>query len=104
MRIIGFQEEDVAWVLVMETVCLAVVSIVVGFFFSFLLVKLFSFLPFTQIPSFEIFMKNGELFALFNPGTVLFNTFVVFCVLLPALGLPAHLLSKEMPAQMLRSD
>lgn len=104
MRIIGFQEEDIAWVLLMETLCLAIVSIVVGFFFSFLLVKLFSFLPFTQIPSFEIFMKNGELFALFNPGTVLFNTFVVFCVLLPALGLPAHLLSKEMPAQMLRSD
>ncbi|MDR0785245.1 MAG: ABC transporter permease [Treponema sp.] len=104
MRIIGFQEEDVAWVLVMEAVCLAAVSIVVGFFFSLLLVRLFSFLPFTQIPSFEIFMKNGELFALFNPRTVLFNAFAVFCVLLPALGAPAHLLSKETPAQMLRSE
>ncbi|MDR0644363.1 MAG: ABC transporter permease [Treponema sp.] len=104
MRVIGFQEEDIAWVLVMEAACLAVVSVIVGFFFSFLLVKLFSFLPFTQIPSFEIFMKNGELFALFNPRTVLFNAFAVFCMLLPALGLPVHLMAKETPAQMLRSE
>jgi ABC-type lipoprotein release transport system permease subunit len=104
MRIIGFQEEDVAGVLIMEAACLAIVSVVVGFFLSLLLVKLFSFLPFTQIPSFEIFMKNGELFALFTLGTVLFNAFAVFCVLLPALGLPVHFLSKETPAQMLRSE
>ncbi|MDR2792178.1 MAG: ABC transporter permease [Treponema sp.] len=104
MRVLGFQEKDITWVLGIEAVCLVVISIVAGFLFSFILVKILSALPFSDISGFEMFMKDGKLFALYRLENVAINTLAIFVILLPALGIPAFNASRGFLSQMLKGD
>ncbi|MDR0374391.1 MAG: ABC transporter permease, partial [Treponema sp.] len=63
MRALGFQERDITWMLVIEAACLALISVAAGFLFSIVLVNILSVLPFSDIAGFEMFMKDGKLFA-----------------------------------------
>ncbi|MFP3041960.1 FtsX-like permease family protein [Treponema primitia] len=88
LRAIGFYEGDVGYILLMETVFLGIISIIAGFIFVRFFVWGVSFISFTWIHSFEIFMKDGRLTALFLPKTMLVNLGAVFCMLIIASILP----------------
>ncbi|GHU80909.1 hypothetical protein FACS189468_2030 [Spirochaetia bacterium] len=101
MRAIGFYEGDVRYILVTETICLGFVSLIAGFIFARLLSWGLSFLSFSWFPSFEIFMRNGKLTALYIPGTVLINALAVFCMLFLAVWFPVFRSSRKPLPQML---
>jgi ABC-type antimicrobial peptide transport system permease subunit len=102
MRAIGFQEKDIALVLALEMVSLVLIALVVGFAVACAVNAVLSLVPFTQIPSFEIFMKDGRLMPLYEVNSMLRNAFAVFCVLVPALGFPAYFSSQGSLPDMLR--
>ncbi|MDR1074661.1 MAG: ABC transporter permease [Treponema sp.] len=104
MRALGFQEGDITWMLVIESACLALISVVVGFLFSIVLVNILSALPFSNIAGFEMFMKDGKLFALYRFETFLLNALAVFAALLPALGIPAFIASRGSLPKMLSGN
>ncbi|MDR2446346.1 MAG: ABC transporter permease [Treponema sp.] len=104
MRVLGFQEGDITWMLVIEAACLALISVAVGFLFSIVLVNILSMLPFSNIAGFEMFMKDGKLFALYRFETFLLNTLAVFAALLPALGIPAFIASRGSLPKMLSGN
>ncbi len=104
MRVLGFQEGDITIVLILETVMLVLLSVIAGFLFSIALVRIFSALPFAAIPGFEMFMKDGRLFARYRFLSVLLNALSVFLVLLPALGIPAYRASRGNLPQMLKGS
>ncbi|MDR1219135.1 MAG: ABC transporter permease [Treponema sp.] len=104
MRALGFQEGDITWMLVIESACLALISVAVGFLFSIVLVNILSALPFSNIAGFEMFMKDGKLFALYRFETFLLNTLAVFAALLPALGIPAFIASRGSLPKMLSGN
>ncbi|MDR2194409.1 MAG: ABC transporter permease [Treponema sp.] len=104
MLVLGFQEKDITWILGIEAACLVVISVIAGFLFSFVLVKILSVLPFSDISGFEMFMKDGKLFALYRFENILINTLAIFVVLLPALGIPAFNVSRGFLSQMLKGN
>jgi ABC-type antimicrobial peptide transport system permease subunit len=104
MRVLGFHEGDITWVLVIEAVCLALISVAAGFLFSIVLVNILSALPFSDIAGFEMFMKDGKLFALYRFENFLLNTLTVFAALLPALGIPAFIASRGSLPKMLSGN
>ncbi|MDR1046306.1 MAG: ABC transporter permease [Treponema sp.] len=90
MQAIGFHEEDLRLVLIIETFALACVSIAAGFTLTFLLSSLVSLIPFSWFPGFEIFLKNGKLRSLYLPGTVLVNITAILGMMLIAVSVPAY--------------
>jgi ABC-type lipoprotein release transport system permease subunit len=101
MRAIGFHEGDVRYILALETIALGLVSLLAGFIFSVLMLLLIRVIPFSWLPSFEIFMKDGGLGALYLPRTVLINIAAVFALLLAAVWFPAFRASRNPLPQML---
>jgi ABC-type antimicrobial peptide transport system permease subunit len=101
MRAIGFYEVDIRHIMIMETLCLGIISLVAGFVFASILSFLLTLVPASWFPSFEIFMKNGKLIALYNPKTMLLNIAAVFCMLFPAIFFPAVRVSRLPLPQML---
>jgi ABC-type antimicrobial peptide transport system permease subunit len=101
MRVIGFYESDIRHIMVMETLCLGIISLLAGFIFSRILGGLVTFAPTRWFPSFEIFMKDGKLAALYNPKTMLVNIFAVLLLLFPAIFFPAFRSSRLPLPQML---
>jgi ABC-type lipoprotein release transport system permease subunit len=101
MRAIGFYEWDVRIILLFEVFFLCVIAVAAGYFAATCFAWLVSFLPFDWMPSFEIFMKNGRLEALFLPRTVLLNVFLVLCILIPAVWFPAFSISRNPLPEML---
>jgi ABC-type lipoprotein release transport system permease subunit len=101
MRAIGFYGADLRYILVVETLGLALVSLVAGFFLSFLFSWLVTCIPFSWFPSFEIFMKDGKLRSLYLPGTMLINIAAVFAVLIAAVWEPAFRASRDHLPEML---
>jgi ABC-type lipoprotein release transport system permease subunit len=101
MRAIGFYEMDILAILLFEVFFLCVLSVVLGYFAAVFLAYCVSFLPFDWMPSFEIFMKNGRLEALFLPKTLLLNIFLVLCILAPAVWFPAFSVSRNPLPEML---
>jgi ABC-type lipoprotein release transport system permease subunit len=89
MRAIGFYERDVRHILILETIGLGLLSLAAGFIFAVLVFALVRFIPFSWFPSFEIFMENGRLTALYLPRTMMINLAAVFCILLAAVWVPA---------------
>jgi hypothetical protein len=87
--------------MVMETLCLGVFSLIAGFIFAQILSFLLTLVPTAWFPSFEIFMKNGKLVALYIPKTLLINIVAVLCILLPAIFFPAVHSSRMPLPQML---
>ena len=88
MGVIGFQGADLGIVLFLETLGLALFSILAGFVFSLVLSRSLSLVSFQWFPGFEIFLKDGRLDSLYLPQTLGINTGSVLAVLLAAL-LPA---------------
>jgi ABC-type lipoprotein release transport system permease subunit len=101
MRAIGFYGADLRYVLVAETLGLALVSLALGFFLSLLFSRLVTWIPFSWFPSFEIFMKDGKLRSLYLPETVLINIAAVFMVLIAAVWGPAFRSSRDRLPEML---
>jgi ABC-type lipoprotein release transport system permease subunit len=89
MRAIGFYEGDVRRILVTETIGLALLSLLAGFAFSLLAFAVLRLIPFSWLPSFEIFMKDGRLMILYLPRTLLINLAAVLSLLLAAVWFPA---------------
>jgi putative ABC transport system permease protein len=102
MRVIGFTETDITLVLLCETAVLVCISLIGGFLLAGVFIKGLSFIPIAAIPSFEIFMQNGRLIPEYHVSTILFNSAAVFLVLLPGLGISAHLSSRASLPDMLR--
>jgi ABC-type lipoprotein release transport system permease subunit len=88
MRAIGFYESDIQVILLFEVFFLCITAVAVGYFAATLLAWGVSFLSFSWMPSFEIFMKNGRLMALFLPKTLLLNISLVLVILVPAVWFP----------------
>jgi ABC-type antimicrobial peptide transport system permease subunit len=101
MRAIGFYGADLRYILVTETLGLALVSLAAGFFLSLFFSWLVTRIPFSWFPSFEIFMKDGKLRSLYLPGTMMINIAAVFAVLLVAVWEPAFRSSRDHLPEML---
>jgi len=101
MRALGFQETDVQVILLFEVFFLCVFAIIAGYFLAILFAWVVSFLPFSWMPSFEIFMKNGRLQAEFLPKTQFLNISLVLCILLPAVWFPAFSMSRNPLPEMI---
>ena len=81
MRTIGFLGMDLRLVLFAEIIVLAAVSLIAGFIIARIFSFAVSFVSFSWIPSFEIFMKNGKLVPLYLPFTTLINIVIIFLLL-----------------------
>jgi len=81
MITIGFAGTDLRLVLLTEMIFLGIISLVLGFIFSFFLSWAASFISFSWLPSFDIFLKNGKLFPLYRPYTALVNIIIIFFML-----------------------
>jgi ABC-type antimicrobial peptide transport system permease subunit len=95
MRAIGFYGADIRFVLMLETLGLALVSLVAGVFMALVLQWAVTFIPFSWFPSFEIFLDDGKLRTLYLPGTVLVNVLAVFISLFLAALAPVFRSSRE---------
>ncbi|MDR1288415.1 MAG: ABC transporter permease [Treponema sp.] len=89
MRAIGFYESDVTHVLVLEVFGLGFLSLAGGFAAARVIVWGLGFLSFSWFPSFEIFMKDDRLTALYRLPAMLANVAVLFCMLFAAVWFPA---------------
>jgi ABC-type antimicrobial peptide transport system permease subunit len=95
MRALGFYGSDLRLVLWAEIFAVGIISLIAGFLFALILNWLVSFLSFSWFPSFEIFMKNGKLEALYLPKTMLVNAASLFLVLFAMALFPSFLASKK---------
>ena len=95
MRTIGFYGKDLRFVLWTEVITLGFISLLGGFFLAWLLIKSLSLVSFSWFPSFEIFLKNGRLTALFLPETMLINVLSVFLVLFAVAFFPSLRASRK---------
>jgi ABC-type lipoprotein release transport system permease subunit len=98
MRVIGFHGGDLRLVLLSEIIVLGLISLIAGFIFARVLSWAVSFLSFSWFPSFEIFLKNGKLTAMYLPGTILINIFTIFIILfMVALPISFRVTKKNLP-------
>ena len=98
MRVIGFFGTDLRLVLWTEIFVLGLISIACGFFLSRLLSLAVSRMSFAWFPGFEIFLKDGRLTALYQPGTMLFNAALLLFILFILALIPSFKVSrKELP-------
>jgi ABC-type lipoprotein release transport system permease subunit len=101
MRAMGFYGADLRYILIMESLGLALVSLIAGFFLSLFFSWLVTCIPFSWFPSFELFMRDGKLRSLYLPGTMLVNIGAVFAVLIAAVWKPAFQSSRDPLPEML---
>ena len=98
MRTIGFYGGDIRLILWTEIIALGIISLAAGFLLSLIVSRLLSLLSFSWFPSFEIFMKNGKLTAIYLPGSTLINIASVFMILFLVTIYPSFLASgKNLP-------
>jgi len=95
MRSIGFSGSDLIAVLWTEVTILGFFSIAAGFILSVLFSAGASFISFSWFPSFDIFLKNGKLTAVYLPATVIVNIILTILVLGAAVILPSLRASKK---------
>jgi len=95
MRAIGFYGADLRLVLWVEVIGVAVFSLIAGFLLSLLLSWGVSLLSFAWFPSFEIFMRDGRLTALYLPRTMLTNVGSVFLLLFVVVLFPSLRASRK---------
>jgi ABC-type antimicrobial peptide transport system permease subunit len=94
MRAIGFYEQSIRNILISETFLLGTISIIIGFCLSLLLLKLASLFSFSWFPSFDIFLKDGKLTALWTPSELALNVIAIYIVLFIAVWFPTFQVSK----------
>ncbi|MDR1971510.1 MAG: ABC transporter permease [Treponema sp.] len=102
MRTIGFYGADIRFILMLETFGLALASLAAGMILALFFHRLVTFVPFTWFPSFEIFLEDGKLGALYLPRTVAANILAVFASLFLAAAVPVYRSSREPLPDMLR--
>jgi ABC-type lipoprotein release transport system permease subunit len=95
MRAIGFYGGDLRLVLWTEVFILGSAALLAGFLLVWILSRAVSLLSFSWFPSFEIFMKDGELKTLYLPKTVTINIVSVFLVLFAAVLVPVFRSSRK---------
>jgi ABC-type lipoprotein release transport system permease subunit len=95
MRAIGFYGGDVRHILLAEAAGLALVSTAAGLVLARLFAWGVSFVSFSWFPSFDIFMKNGKLTALYLPKTMALNIAAAFFMLFAAVWFPAFRQSRR---------
>ncbi len=101
MRAIGFYEGDVRFILELEILCMAVISIIAGFILALFINWGLSYTSFGWFPGFEIFLQNGKLNAQYLPGTIAANILAVFCMLAIAIWGPIFQNSRSPLPEML---
>lgn len=94
MRSLGFYAEDIQTLLILEALLLLGISLVCGFILAKLIVWGVSLLSFQQIPSFEIFMKDGRLQAVYKPVTILFNVVALMLTISVPVWFPSYRISR----------
>ena len=104
MRTIGFYGGDLRIILWAEIIALALVSLLAGFILAVIVSSLLSFISFSWFPSFEIFMKNGRLTALYLPKTMLINVASVFIILFMVTIHPLFLASRKKLPDLLSGE
>ena len=104
MRAIGFYGKDLRLVLWAEIAGVGAISLVLGFALALALSWGISHLSFAWFPSFEIFMRNGKLTALYLTGTVLVNMAAVFLLLAVAVLFPSFRASRKNLPALLRGE
>ena len=95
MRAIAFMQSEIVLMLLLETLILFLLSVIIGFALARLAIWGASFMSFESIPSFEIFMKNGKLTAVYSLRTFLINCGIVLISLLPAVIWPVYNASRQ---------
>jgi ABC-type lipoprotein release transport system permease subunit len=101
MRAVGFYEKDIRRVLLVESFTLATLSLVTGFCLTLFVNWIISRLSFSWFPSFEIFLKNGRLLALYSPLAVALNVAAIYVILAVAVYVPSFRLSRAPLPEML---
>jgi ABC-type lipoprotein release transport system permease subunit len=104
MRAIGFYGGDLRLVLWAEVLALGCAALLVGFVLAWILSQVLVFVPFSWIPSFEIFLKDGKLMTLYLPKTVMINIVSVFLVLFAAVLIPAFRTSQKSLSSLLSGE
>jgi len=95
MRAIGFFGGDLRTVLWTEVAILGIISLFAGFLLAIIFSTATAFISFSWFPSFEIFLKDGKLSALYLPGTVVLNIFITLLILAAAVIFPSLRASKK---------
>ncbi|MDR0512813.1 MAG: FtsX-like permease family protein [Treponema sp.] len=95
MRAIGFFGADLRLVLWVEVLGVAIFSLFAGFVLAGILNWVASLLSFAWFPSFEIFMRDGRLTALYRPGTMITNVVSVFVLLFLVVMFPSFKASRK---------
>ena len=95
MRAIGFYGADLRLVLWIEVIGVGIFSLFAGFILAVILNWGVSLMSFEWFPSFEIFMRDGRLTALYLPGTMLTNVVSVFLLLFVVTSFPSFRASRK---------
>jgi len=95
MRAIGFYGGDLRIVLWAEVFVLGMISVIAGFLLSIIFSFAASFISFSWFPSFEIFLRNGKLTALYLPSAIIRNVFFLLLMLAAAVVFPSLRASKK---------
>jgi putative ABC transport system permease protein len=104
MGTIGFTGSDLRRVLWTEVAILGFFSLVFGLLLVFIISKMVSFLSFSSLPGFEVFMKNEMLTPLYLPVTFLFNGLFVFVILFMSVIFPAFIVSRRKLPNLLSGE
>jgi ABC-type lipoprotein release transport system permease subunit len=101
LRAIGAKENDVRGILICESLILSSAAVVGGFLLSLAVLYLMSFISFSWMPSFEIFLKDGRLNAVFHLQALLKNISAIYIVVMAAVYFPALNASRAPLARIL---
>ncbi|MDR1256913.1 MAG: FtsX-like permease family protein [Spirochaetaceae bacterium] len=95
MRAIGCYGNDIRRLLLYEAAILATLSLVTGFFVTLFINWVISRLQFSWFPGFEIFLRNGQLLALYGPAAIAINVAAVYIILFIAVYAPSLKFSRD---------
>jgi putative ABC transport system permease protein len=101
MRAIVFRRWEIIVLLLMEATILFILSISLGFVLARGAAYGASFLSFSSIASFEIFMQNGRLTSVYSLRSFLMNCGIVLVALLPAVFIPVYNATRRPLAEIL---
>ena len=94
VRVMGSTSFSTQVILVVEYLCLLILSIFLGFVLALLLNYLLSLFSYDWIPGFEIFLHKGRLTAAFPARLIVTNILIMVATTLPAVWIPAFRISR----------
>jgi ABC-type antimicrobial peptide transport system permease subunit len=104
MRAMGFGESDICGILLIEAMFLATAALVCGFGLSLFVDWIISFVSFSWMPGFDIFLKNGRMQPKFYIGAELINIMAVYLVVLFAAIPPIVKMSRNPLPELLNGS